>query len=354
MYRKDQLGRVSEEDHDAVYGATFARYTQEDLEAFLQPFEMRIKANGLDADELFAGKCVLDAGCGGGRGSLLALRHGARRVVALDVSQRNIDNAGRMIREYGYENAEVVLGTLEQIFFADGEFDFVWCNGVLMHTARPAGTLTELIRVMRPGGLAWIYVYGAGGMYWRFMSTFRRTFADAQAQDVIRVLNDMGLPAGRVAELLDDWKTPFLRTFRSELVESALDELGCEAQRLLRGMPYDTSEQLARGANRDLIGDGDLRYLVSRGDSRHQALSPSSAAELNNSHLVQLQSAAITSAPDAEAQLEMILSNFEASYSDDPLQGVKRAAESQLLLRDAFLPEPSIDVAMRCAEPLSS
>lgn len=352
MYRRDELDAVSEADHDAVFGSTFARYSEADLEEFLRPLDDRLQLNGVDARELFAGASVLDAGCGGGRGSLLMLRAGAAYVTAIDVSQQNVDSTRMVIERAGFANARVELGSLESLPFENESFDFVWCNGVLMHTAVPSATLLEIIRVLRKGGRAWIYVYGSGGMYWRFMSTFRRTFANVHPDLLVEALAEEGLPTGRVAEILDDWKAPFLRAYENALFESALIELGCDVDRLFRGMPYDTSEQMFCGVSQEFIGEGDLRYLVTR---RHEALGAPAAAtveKLNGSHLVELPESRVLSAPAVEERVEKALRAFERDYSSNALDGISRAARAQLLLRDVFLPSPSEETLVACLRPL--
>ena len=153
MNSSDAVVGPSEEQHEEVYGATFSRYTAAELEEFVTPFEQLLLANGIDPTSLFGGRRVLDAGCGGGRGALLALRSGAEHVEAFDVSESNIATTHRVLRQE-FENFSVRLGTLADLPYEDRSFDVVWCNGVLMHTANPGATLPELIRVLKPAGAA--------------------------------------------------------------------------------------------------------------------------------------------------------------------------------------------------------
>jgi SAM-dependent methyltransferase len=255
------------------------------------------------------------------------------------VSAQNVESTGAVLERAGFSNFTVEEGSLEHLPYADGRFDFVWCNGVLMHTARPSETLREIVRVLRPGGHAWVYVYGAGGTYWRIMATFRRSFAALDPSFLIKTLNEAGVPTGRVAEMLDDWKAPFLRTYEDATFARALRELGCDVQRLLRGMPYDTSEQLAQGVPPEFIGEGDLRYLVTRErDLGH--LSPGVVEVLDASHLVESQATAIMSDPTLEGRLASALEAFESDCERNAGEGVLVAARAQLALRDDFLPNP--------------
>lgn len=89
IFRPGEIHKVSESQHEDVYGTTFAEYTDKQFEEFLQPLLHRLSANGVKPEEFFGGKKVLDAGCGGGRGSVLALQSGARHVTSVDFSSQN-------------------------------------------------------------------------------------------------------------------------------------------------------------------------------------------------------------------------------------------------------------------------
>jgi SAM-dependent methyltransferase len=180
--------RNGENSHDDVYGQTFALYTDDELDEFSRFFERWFRADHIDPQVLFNGRAVLDAGCGNGRGALFAARHGALEVSAVDVSQTNIETTQRHLWKAGARIGTLQAGTLERLQFESESFDVVWCNGVLMHTAEPDTCLKEITRVLKIGGNAWMYVYGAGGIYWRFIRQFREM--------------TQGIPAGRCISIL--------------------------------------------------------------------------------------------------------------------------------------------------------
>lgn len=101
-----------------------------------------------------AGRRVLDAGCGAGRFSEIAVGLGGD-VTALDLSaaayaaSANLDSTG----------ATVVRGDLLRPPLRDEWFDAVFSIGVLQHTPDPAAAARHLVRLLRPDGelVVWMY-----------------------------------------------------------------------------------------------------------------------------------------------------------------------------------------------------
>jgi ubiquinone/menaquinone biosynthesis C-methylase UbiE len=103
------------------------------------------------------GERVVDLGCGAGRFTRALLEAGARPVgvelaqAALDRARRNVPGADLRLTEPG---GELPLG--------HGEADLVWCSEVLEHVADTTAFLTEVRRVLRPGGRVLITVPAHG------------------------------------------------------------------------------------------------------------------------------------------------------------------------------------------------
>jgi SAM-dependent methyltransferase/uncharacterized protein YbaR (Trm112 family) len=106
--------------------------------------------------EFFAGKRVLDAGCGSGRFAFYAAKFGAK-VWALDlgptveVAQRN--------NSVHREAVRVVQADLYHPPFALESFDFIYSLGVLHHLPFPEEAFQNLLRFLKPGGKIQIYLY---------------------------------------------------------------------------------------------------------------------------------------------------------------------------------------------------
>jgi ubiquinone/menaquinone biosynthesis C-methylase UbiE len=97
--------------------------------------------------ELLDNRLVLDAGCGAGRFSEIALDLGAR-LVAVDFSSA-VDAAQRNLKS---EKLLVVQADLSQLPIKSNSMDYIYCIGVLQHTENPEAIITELIRCLKFNG----------------------------------------------------------------------------------------------------------------------------------------------------------------------------------------------------------
>ena len=245
-----------------VYGDTFSLYDEDEFEVFVDVFRRRLDANGIALSE-FEGKRCLDAGCGGGRGSILMAEAGAAEVVGVDLSETNLESASKRAKRRGLDNCNFQQTSLADLDFEDESFDVVWCNGVLHHSVDPDAGLREIGRVLRTGGPMWLYLYGSGGIYWYVVDWVRGVLGETHAGEAIRALRLLDVTVDRIGEWIDDWYTPYLRRYTVADVGRRLGELGfAEIEPLASGVGYDTSHRLigAEATERELMGEGDLRY----------------------------------------------------------------------------------------------
>lgn len=104
---------------------------------------------------LHPGMDILDAGCGIGAIALdLATTYSPRRIVGMDVDADQIATARRWTAERGIRSAEFAVGSVYELPFADASFDVVYANTVLLYLRDPVRALSEMRRVLRPGGIA--------------------------------------------------------------------------------------------------------------------------------------------------------------------------------------------------------
>lgn len=98
----------------------------------------------------------LDLGCGpGGFLSLVAPLCG--RIVGLDVVPSFVQECEQQIKRAGLENASVILNSSDRLPFPDAEFDRIIMVDTIHHLEDVEGTLREVHRVLKPGGVFLIF-----------------------------------------------------------------------------------------------------------------------------------------------------------------------------------------------------
>ncbi len=121
----------------------------------------------------FAGKTVLDAGCGKGRHLRLAAEFGAAVAIGVDMSDA-VDVAFVVTRDM--PNAHVVQGDLFHLPFSPS-FDYAYSIGVIDHTPDPRKAFTSIVSKIKPQGSISVWVYGKEGNGWitGIMDPIRKT-----------------------------------------------------------------------------------------------------------------------------------------------------------------------------------
>lgn len=107
--------------------------------------------------DLASRRRVLEVGCGAGhwtRAYAPLLGRGAT-IAAVDRDPKWADAGAPWIRALAERSVPVSVqaGDAGALPFADASFDFVTCQTVLIHLARPEVALREMLRVLRPGGV---------------------------------------------------------------------------------------------------------------------------------------------------------------------------------------------------------
>lgn len=108
------------------------------------------------------GKKVIDVGCGTGILSLMTLKKGAAEMVCLDNSDLMLEKCKAKIFSEGYRDDSVTyhLADAEAMPFNDNSFDIVLLNMVLGMIPNQQAMISELARVLRPGGTIALSAHG--------------------------------------------------------------------------------------------------------------------------------------------------------------------------------------------------
>jgi arsenite methyltransferase len=104
--------------------------------------------------DLQEGETVLDLGSGGGIDVILSAKRVGPTGVAygLDMTDEMLALAQENVREAGVSNAHLLKGTIEQIPLPAASVDVVISNCVINLSTDKAAVLSEMGRVLRPGG----------------------------------------------------------------------------------------------------------------------------------------------------------------------------------------------------------
>jgi 2-polyprenyl-3-methyl-5-hydroxy-6-metoxy-1,4-benzoquinol methylase len=151
------------EYHEALWEA---------IPAGLEPQEFRARLRFL-LEYVKAAERVLDVGCGEGRFTAALAEVGAH-VIGVDVAEEPLRRA-RVLRPDLDLRTVPVEGAWA---LRDASFDVVWAGETIEHVADTAGWLSEVRRVLRPGGLLLLSTPAHGPLTLLGVAFSRRAFAE--------------------------------------------------------------------------------------------------------------------------------------------------------------------------------
>ncbi len=112
------------------------------------------------------GKNVLDIACGTGVLTEQFVRMGAN-VTAIDLTPKAVELTKKRLALYGLV-ANVIEGDAQQMPFADNTFDYVCAWGCLMHMPNTEKAISEIHRVLKPGGKGLAMMYHRNSVHLRY------------------------------------------------------------------------------------------------------------------------------------------------------------------------------------------
>lgn len=94
---------------------------------------------------------IADLGAGEGTFSQLLARH-AKRVIAVDNSEKMVDFGAKLAHKHGVKNLEYRLGDMESLPIRAAEVDLAFFSQSLHHAPHPERAIREAWRILKPGG----------------------------------------------------------------------------------------------------------------------------------------------------------------------------------------------------------
>lgn len=100
---------------------------------------------------------LLDVGCGTGWNTLWASRH-VKTSIGLDFSEKMIRRAEINQKLESFDSASFLIGNALELPFSDDYFDVVTGTMLLPTLSNPKQALSEMFRVLKPGGRLGLFV----------------------------------------------------------------------------------------------------------------------------------------------------------------------------------------------------
>jgi ubiquinone/menaquinone biosynthesis C-methylase UbiE len=147
------------------------------------PWHRLVKAH-LDPERDLAGKRVLEIGCGrGGFACWLAARqrHAPAEVVAADFAETAVAKGEAFAAGRGLTGVRWEVADIQNLGHADATFDTVVSCETVEHVPDPRRALTELARVLKPGGRLLLTApnyLGTMGLYRVYMRLTGRRYTE--------------------------------------------------------------------------------------------------------------------------------------------------------------------------------
>lgn len=127
-------------------------YEEDSLYGAIHQQRRALAVRWLDECDLPAGSRLVDVGCGAGILELDLASHGYV-VDGLDSSRAMIDLASQTVVEAGFtDRVRLQVGDAHHLPFPDGKFEGAVSLGVLPYMHTPSLALSEMARVVKPGG----------------------------------------------------------------------------------------------------------------------------------------------------------------------------------------------------------
>lgn len=126
----------------------------------------------------YRGKRVLEVGCGMGCMAMNWAMQGAE-VTAVDLNPVAVAQTRRRFELFNL-SGEILEVDGESLPFDEGTFDYVYSWGVLHHTPGTRQAISEIRRVLTPGGTTGVMLYNRQSLLYRFIVRWQEGFVNLE------------------------------------------------------------------------------------------------------------------------------------------------------------------------------
>lgn len=144
----------------------------------------------------FRGRRVLDVGCGNGYVLSKFAKEGAL-VSGVDVTPAGIAVTRKRFDMLGLEG-DLRVADAQELPFEDGSFDCVTSMGVLHHVPDTEKAVSEILRVLKPGGRFIIMMYHRNSVQYQIKYRLVSLVKRRPIQELVNEFDGVGNPKGDV------------------------------------------------------------------------------------------------------------------------------------------------------------
>jgi SAM-dependent methyltransferase len=128
----------------------------------------------------YPGAHILEVGCGMGCMAMNWAQHGAC-MTAVDLNPVAVEQTRQRFKLYELPG-NIAHADGEYLPFPDDSFDYVYSWGVLHHSPNTARSISELHRVLKPGGAVGVMLYHRNSLLYRYQVEYVEGFLHLENQ----------------------------------------------------------------------------------------------------------------------------------------------------------------------------